>query len=296
MTDEANETLSLIRRSATKVRPTDFNSPADYLKAVYMDVKKKIDGFSYRLFADALGYGQTNYLHLICTGKRKITLKAAAELVAQLSLKGNQRKYFELMVARDCSHSTHDREMIFEKLIEFKHKSLPQNLERDMMEYLSEWYFPVVRELATLPDFQADPDWIASRLYPKITRDQAEASLLLLRRIGFLVDDQESGKCTPRNVHITTGSLVQSLSATRYHQLMMELARNALMEVEPKKRDFQALTFAVSNELLEDIKSETEQFWKMILAKSESCSEATTIYQLNIQLFPVTTKDEEPTR
>jgi uncharacterized protein (TIGR02147 family) len=77
---------------------------------------------------------------------------------------------------------------------------------------------------------------------------------------------------------------------------MMELARNALMEVEPQKRDFQALTFAVSHELLEDIKSETEQFWKMVLAKSESCSEASTIYQLNIQLFPVTTKDEEPTR
>lgn len=292
MNEETNHILAQIRRSALQVRATDFKNSADYLKAVYMDVKKKVGGFSYRSFAEALGYGPTNYLHLVCTGKRKITLKASSELAIRLALKGNQKKYFELLVARECSHSTHEKEVIFEKLIELKHKSLPQNLERDMMEYLSEWYYPVVRELATLAEFQPDPDWISLRVYPRITHEQAVASLLLLRRIGFLVDDQETGRCLPRNVHITTGSLVQSLSATRYHQIMMELARNALLEVPPQKRDFQALTFAVSSDLLEDIKSDTEQFWKMILAKSESCAEATSIYQLNIQLFPVTTKDE----
>ncbi len=286
-----NLNLAAIQRAAHKLRPTDYLSSSAYLSAIYLDAKAKNFGFTYRNYAEALGYGITNYMHLICTAKRKLTVKAAKDLVQALSLKGNQRKYFELLVAHECSKTADEKEKIFEKIIEIKQKSLPQNLERDMMEYLSEWYFPVVRELAWLPNFTPDPEWISTTICPKISPDEAADALKLLYRLGFLIIDEETGRTRPKNAHVTTGSLVQSLSATRYHQVMMELARNAIHAVSAPERDFQALTIPVSEELLGELKADTEAFWRMALTKSECCSEPDRVYQLNIQLFPVSNKE-----
>ncbi len=268
----------------------EFLKPADYLRAVYLYIKKYSSRYSYRKFADELGYGPSNYMHLICTGQRKLTLKAAKDLSSTLQLRGDEKRYFELLVSHECTTSPNKKEELFSELIEMKHKTLPPDLERDMMEYLSEWYYPVVRELANFEEFKADPEWISAKVSPSISIKQASEALELLIRIGFLVRSENSNKITPKDLHITTGSLVRSMSVTRYHQVMIELARTALTTVKSQARDFQAITLPVSEKLMHEIKADITVFWQAMLEKSEQCSEVDRIYQLNIQLFPVSSQ------
>jgi uncharacterized protein (TIGR02147 family) len=287
-----------LKDAAASQKVYEFLRPSDYLKAVYLYIKKHSPRYSYRKFADELGYGPSNYMHLICTGQRKLTLKAAKELSTALSLRGDDRRYFELLVTHECTTSPNKKEELFSELIDIKHKTLPSVVERDMLEYLSEWYYPVVRELANYPEFKADPEWIAGKVSPPISMKQASEALELLLRIGFLVPLENSDKLVPKDVHITTGSLVRSMSVTRYHQVMIELARTALTSVKSQARDFQAITLPVSETLLHEMKTDITVFWQKLLEKSESCPEVDRIYQLNIQLFPVssplTSSSEKP--
>jgi uncharacterized protein (TIGR02147 family) len=287
-----------LKDAAASQKVYEFLRPSDYLKAVYLYIKKHSPRYSYRKFAEELGYGPSNYMHLICTGQRKLTLKAAKELSTALSLRGDDRRYFELLVTHECTTSPNKKEELFSELIDIKHKTLPSVVERDMLEYLSEWYYPVVRELANYPEFKADPEWIAGKVIPPISMKQASEALELLLRIGFLVPLENSDKLVPKDVHITTGSLVRSMSVTRYHQVMIELARTALTSVKSQARDFQAITLPVSETLLHEMKTDITVFWQKLLEKSESCPEVDRIYQLNIQLFPVssplTSSSEKP--
>ncbi|MEI8027626.1 MAG: TIGR02147 family protein [Pseudomonadota bacterium] len=276
-----------LKDAAASQKVFEFLRPSDYLRAVYLHIKKHSSRYSYRKFADELGYGPSNYMHLICTGQRKLTLKAAKDLSSTLQLRGDERRYFELLVSHECTTSPNKKEDLFSELIEIKHKTLPSVIERDMLEYLSEWYYPVVRELANYEEFRADPEWIAEKVIPPITIKQATEALELLIRIGFLVRSDSSERLTPKDIHITTGSLVRSMSVTRYHQVMIELARTALTTVKSQARDFQAITLPVSEKLMHEIKSDITVFWQAMLEKSEQCSEVDRIYQLNIQLFPV---------
>lgn len=287
-----------LKDAAASQKVYEFLRPADYLKAVYLYIKKHSPRYSYRKFADELGYGPSNYMHLICTGQRKLTLKAAKELSTALSLRGDDRRYFELLVSHESTTSPNKKEELFSELIDIKHKTLPSVVERDMLEYLSEWYYPVVRELANYKEFKADPEWIAGKVIPPISIKQASEALELLLRIGFLVQLENSDKLVPKDVHVTTGSLVRSMSVTRYHQVMIELARTALTLVKSQARDFQAITLPVSEVLLHEMKTDITDFWQKLLEKSERCSEVDRIYQLNIQLFPVssplTSSSEKP--
>lgn len=276
-----------LKEAAASQKVYDFLRPSDYLRAVYLFIKKHSSRYSYRKFAEELGYGPSNYMHLICTGQRKLTLKAAKDLSSNLHLRGDEKRYFELLVCHESTTSPNQKEEFFSEIIELKHKSLPSVVERDMLEYLSEWFYPVVRELANYADFRADPEWIAARVIPAITVKQASEALDLLLRIGFLVREENSDKVIPKDIHITTGSLVRSMSVTRYHQVMIELARSALTTVKSQARDFQAITIPVSEKLMHEIKSDITMFWQSMLEKSQQCSEVDRIYQLNIQLFPV---------
>ena len=279
-----------LKDAAASQKVYEFLRPSDYLRALYLYIKKQSPRYSYRKFADELGYGPSNYMHLICTGQRKLTIKAAKDLSSTLSLRGDERRYFELLVSHECSSSPNKKEELFSELIDLKHKTLPSVVERDMLEYLSEWYYPVVRELANYEDFRPDPIWIAGKVIPPISAKQASEALDLLIRIGFLVPSEDSSNVVPKDVHITTGSLVRSMSVTRYHQVMIELARTALTTVKSQSRDFQAITLPVSEKLMHEIKSEITVFWQRMLEKSEQCSEIDRIYQLNIQLFPVSSE------
>ncbi len=280
-------------QAASREVATEHIKAGDFLRAVYLRVKESRKNYSYRKFAEDLGYKTTNYLHLVCTGKRKLTIKAMSHIANQLDLRGDTQKYLELLVEHERTRSGAERSRIFENLVRMRKQSLPQALDRDMLEYLSVWYNPVIREMASLPSFRDDPHWIAQTIFPRITHEEARQALELLKRLGMLVESPETGQLVPQNTHIKTGSSVRSMAVLRYHQVSLEIARNALITTKAQERDFQAITIPISEGLVEEFKMEITQFWQRLMQKSENCATPDRVYQLNIQLFPLTQYNEE---
>lgn len=275
----------VLSEAARQVPVTGFLDAVEYLRAVYQLLKKENSPYSYRHFAEEVGFGFTNYMHLILTGKREISQEVAAHLVEKLEMRRLEREYFLQLVQYRRAKDHRQREAVFGEIVRIRHRQTTQTLDQDMLEYLSEWYHPVVRELVLLPDFRDDPAWVAQALQPGISEKCAEASLALLKRLNLIVE--ENGRWRQNEPHITTGPSVRGLGVKRYHQQMMILATDALLQVPAKERDYQAVTFAVDEELFEEIRSDIDEFWRRMLAKTAGSSAARRIYQLNIQFFPV---------
>ena len=108
-------------------------------------------------------------------------------------------------------------------------------IEGESYRYVSNWYFPAIREMANLPDFQPNPEWIVERIYPKITKKQARDALETLQELNMLVI-HDDGSFSCQDGLIVTPDEVFGLAVHTYHKQM--LARLVVLSMKSiQKRD-----------------------------------------------------------
>jgi uncharacterized protein (TIGR02147 family) len=266
-----------------------FMSVQDLLSHIYNELKKHLPRYSYRSFSSDLGFGETNYLHLICTQKRQLSVRSAQQVVSRLGLHAERRTWFLSLVEHTAGRHTAQRAEGIRKAYKARQRTIDNTLTRDEMEFFGSWYHPVIRELVGRKDFSAEPRWICQRLRPKITLEQARQSIELLLRLGTIeLRDDGTYQITDTHIHVPEG--VNHLTIHKYHQEMLHLSERSLSEVDASERDLSAVTVLLSKSQVAEVKALLRETRKKILALSEKSEHAEDkqIYQMNMQLFPVT--------
>ena len=72
---------------------------------------------------------------------------------------------------------------------------------------------------------------------------------------------------------------------------MIDLGKEAITSFGEAERDISAIAIAVSSDTGARIKSEIQAFRKRILTLADEARDTQRVYQMNIQFFPVSTKD-----
>lgn len=292
MRGSARPTLEIVRKHARRVDVLQYFSCRRFFAELYDAVKKESGKYSYRAFSADLGYGETNFMHLVCSGKRRISPTTARDIATRLDLSQSRKKYFLALVRFDNAKNPYLRNQVLEELAAIIEETLPTRLDRDQFAYFSNWQNAVIRELATRPDFEADPHWIARTISPPLSPDRAAESLALLVRIGYLKPDPNTGKLVPAEVHVRSPKEAKSAALFRFHNQLIELGRTSMSRIDGWRRDISSVTVRVDEDTTQQIKTEIQAFRARILELSEKCSaEGKQVYQLNIQLFPFTEVD-----
>lgn len=280
-----------LHRLTQEIRPSSFLDYRLYFSALYEAARREAQAkgtkWSWRDFAVLLGFQPTNVMHQIVRGHRPLTPKAAAGIVAELGLKGIEKRFLMTLVEHAGTKSASVRDELFQRLVDLKDQTLPESLDRDTLSYFSEWYHPVIRELVASTDFQADPAWIASKLTPRIRIEQARESLALLERLG-LIATGEDGRFVQTQSRVGTGPRVKGMALASFHKQMIELGKESLTRVDAKRRDVSAVTVCVSEETAQRLKRLIHAFQTQILDEAERSGAGDQVVQLNIQLFPFT--------
>jgi uncharacterized protein (TIGR02147 family) len=279
--------------AADQVRPSSFLSYQPFLASLFTLAKERLGKYTYHQFAEDMGFASTNIMHQFIRGHRKLTLKAGGQIVKNLDLRGVERRYFEAMIEYCNTTVPEKRETMFQKMLAEKSQVLGADDDRDWLEYLSQWYHPVVRELVGLETFRNDPQWIADRIQPRIRPEQAKKSLELLERIGFIRYNTATENYELTEKSLSTGHAVRGIGFTRYHQKMIEMGKESLANTKGKVREISATTLPVDEVTFQKLKSMIHEFHAKIIAECENSGEADRIYQLNIQLFPFAFTDQE---
>jgi uncharacterized protein (TIGR02147 family) len=211
-----------------------------------------------------------------------------------LGLSADEGDYLGLLVRFEAAKTTAEKNDIFDRMRLRIPKDITQRISSELFDVLREPHVFTVREMATLPDFQEKPEWIAEKLSPQITPRQAKLTLALLLRTGLLRRDT-TGKLVQANPDLTTGPEIRSLAVCLYHKKILEMAAASIDETPAPLRDLSSMTLNISKSEFDFIKKRTAEFRTEILdflkAKRIEAGEnfpnemERTLYYLNLQFF-----------
>ena len=204
-----------------------------------------------------------------------------------LGLEKEEASFFDALVQLDQAGSTREKNNAWARLAASQHFREARRLEGEGFRYLSHWYIPAIRELAALPAFRAEPDWIAGVLCPAISVSEASAALECLKELGMLVQ-AEDGVWEPREVRVTTPHEVAKLAVQNYHEGMLGLALGAIDRFPADERHFRAITAHVPQSLIPTLKSELNSMCDRLLELVDGTPEAgDEVVQVHLHFFPL---------
>ncbi len=261
----------------------------DYLKD-YLDARKGT-GLSIRSISAKAGFKSPNYFRLLMDRKRNLSPTSLAKLMDLFKFKGAEREFFENLVFMNQAKTTEQKDYYFEKLNDSKKYIALKHLEHDQYEYFSKWYYAAIRELVLLPGFVNDPEWIARRLVPNIPIRAAKEAMELLFRLGLV--RSAAGEIEQVDRHIGTPHEIAAMAAWKFHREMMDRSVDSLDLCTPADRELSALTVGISHKQYKKMRRKIREFRKKLHADLEGEELADSVYQLNIQFFPLSEVDHE---
>lgn len=282
--------MSLLKKLKPQIRPSSFTDGREYLHSLYAAAKQEDPKYSFIKMAEELGFAPTNIIYQIIEGKRPLTAKTGQKIVSGLGLTGNDRRYFMELIQLKSWKNPADRNAALEKLLTFK-QTEPQKIEPDMLEYYSQWYYPVIREMTRLQDFQSDPNWIAATIVPRIRPEQAKESLKMLEHMQLIKYNGDLKRHEAVESTIFSGHEVSGVGMMNYHAKMIDVAKAALTQAPSAQRDFSVVNICVTERSIPILKAMIHAFQMQLLKFDNECTDRERAVQVNIQMFPNTKID-----
>jgi len=242
--------------------------------------------YSHRLFARRAGVRSPSLLNEVIAGRRNLTPKTTEGFIRALSLNNAEAAFFTDLVQLDQAKTAAEKNDALDRVAASQRFRTARPISGAMVRYLSNWYYPALRELAHREGFVADPEWVGRQLEPPITPAQARDALETLFELGMLVE--EGGRVVPAEVSVATPHEVAGLIAHNYHNQMLDRARDAIEGVDPEERHLLGVTVAIPESLVAQLKAELDEFQERLLHLCDQhVAEAERVYQLNLHLFPL---------
>ncbi|WII72671.1 TIGR02147 family protein [Bdellovibrio sp. 22V] len=173
-------------------------------------------------------------------------------------------------------------------LIEFDRKKIktlmPESqLKEDEFAIICDWYHFAILALVPIKTFQPNPQWIAERL--NIPLEVAHAAIDRLVRLGLLV--LEDGKFIVTQKQLETTHNIPSESLRRSHKQSLVQVLDNMDRVPLDLRDVTSITFPMNRKKIPEAKRLIRNFRRK-MATLMTQGPKTDVYNLNVQLFPVT--------
>jgi uncharacterized protein (TIGR02147 family) len=195
-------------------------------------------------------------------------------------------------VAFNQAESEEDKNEAFERVAASQRFRKARRLDRAFFNYLSHWYYPAIREMVARIDFREEPKWIAKQLIPQIKPAEAANCLELLLELGLLKRNGQ-GRLERGEASVATGHEVRGLAIRNYHRQMLERAADSITLVTSELRDISALTVCIEAETVAELKERFHDFHEVLLDRCDRDEKPTAVYQINLQLFPLTQVDSK---
>jgi len=160
-------------------------------------------------------------------------------------------------------------------------------LDANHYMFYDKWYYTAVREsLAFFPLTDKNFALLGKKIVPSISEKQVENAIRLLVELKLVEKDQQ-GFYKRTNALLSTGSDIRSLTLNNFIINNMMLAAKAINNGS-KDCNFSSVTFSVSKKDFEEIQDEIRRARRKIMEIAQYSEDPERVYQLNVQLFPMT--------
>jgi uncharacterized protein (TIGR02147 family) len=243
-----------------------------YLKNELLRRQKSNEKYSLRSFATFLNISSTT-LSRVITGQRILSYKNALSVCESLKIKGKSRELF-LENTENISNGG---------LKQFQ-KEIVLNLE-DYSLIVTEWEYITFLELMNTAKFSLNYIKIAKKMNLPVSKVREIFEKLKDLQLIHFCPQKECWVVS--DVFLKTSEDVPSDVLKLSHSKSLKLAEEKLYEVEVAMRDFSSIVMGVNLDKIEVVKKIIRKFRKEI-AEVVQEGPMSEVYQMNIQLFPLT--------
>jgi uncharacterized protein (TIGR02147 family) len=276
-----------------KISIFDYTDYRKYLFDFYQEQKQSRRAFSYRFFAKKAGINSVGLYKDVVEGRQNLGRALIFKFSAAMGHGKKEGEYFENMVYFNEAKSSEERILFFERMMASQ-SSTPKVVEVSNYEYYLKWYYSAVRALLACRKFNCSEEGfkkIARLLNPQIRPDQAKKAVKVLEKLHFVSKDEE-GYYTLADKSITTGTVkpdrnISALNVVNFQKEMMKLAQGAFDRFSTEKLNMSTMTLSISDATLKQIKDDLAALRNKIAGLAEKDGSADQIFQLNMQLFPM---------
>lgn len=259
-----------------------------YLQEWFEAQKKVDDRFSHRHFARKAGVRSPSLLKEVVAGRRNLSSTTLEGFMQACRLKGEAASFFRSLVQFDQADNEEEKREAWLLISASRRFRSARPIDSAMMEYLSHWFIPAIRELALCGDLLDDPAAVARRLHPVISVSEARLALTTLKDLGMLQLEGEFLRA--RDVSVATAHELTGYGVESYHRQMLTRAIDSIGGVPQEQRHVLGLTVAIPESLMPTLKAELDALQERLLHLcDEQAQGAERVYQVNLNVIPLST-------
>lgn len=250
--------------------------------------------YNYKTFSAAADIKSPNYLKLIIEGERNLSVATTKKFAKALGLDKEGTDEFLLLVQYGQSLDPLERNRCLKALSEFRTKKRIKSGELNSEKHQSSppWVSWILHAMSEQRDVNFSIDSLRDTLQGKVSNDDIRKALQQLFDSGALQLDPETGKAKKGIVPLQQEELTAE-AVRRIQSDLMYLGMEALLNGKASEREIGTLTVCMTEDEFEKVKFELRHLRKRILKDALVNRErgpGDRVYQLNIQMFPVTKK------
>lgn len=259
----------------------------DYRKYLldFITEKKSVNPkYSCRLLSTRLGISAATLVRIL-NGTRNLSSKLLPIFIEYLKLREKSAEYFSLMVQLANVKGSEGKNMIYQKLLDFRSERIKQVYPQHYSIF-EKWYLVALREIIDIKGDIKDINMLSECLRPPVSKKETERAISILQNLK-MINEGQNGRFYASEKLLTTGEKWENVAVQKYQGEMMHLANNALMKFSKDERDISTLTIGISSEDILRVKEILRRTRQEILALAEDSKKRDFVYQLNFQFFPV---------
>ncbi|MBF0300295.1 MAG: DUF4423 domain-containing protein, partial [Oligoflexia bacterium] len=130
---------------------------------------------------------------------------------------------------------------------------------------------------------------MANKFMFKINPSEIAKSINLLVKLGLLTRDSQN-KLKQTHSQLKISSQIKNFAIQHYHQQTLSLAKEAITKIAPEDREITNKILTMNFNKIEEAKNFIKEF-KEKFSTTYEVDDGDTIFQLQIQLFPITKKE-----
>ena len=262
----------------------EYTDYREWIRDAFDDFKQRKTVISWRYMAMKLGADPGNLLR-VSQGKIHLTLSLVKPMAEFFELDEKETAYWTELVCFGRAKTDAEALNHYEKMQILKGIPL-KLLAKKELEFYRHWYYNTLRSIIGICKFKDDYEGLAENCTPAITVDEAKSAVKLLYDLNMISKDRD-GYWKVNDTFVSTGGNWRSEAVRTFQKETIRLAGESLERHNPPLRDISTVTMTFNMDDIALIREKIKEFRSELLRMSQDGNGDDTVFQLNVQLFPI---------
>ena len=262
----------------------EYTDYREWIRDAFEDFKKRKSVVSWRYMAMKLDADPGNLLR-VSQSKIHLSVNLIKPMAEFFGLDEKETAYWTELVHFGRAKTDSEALNHYEKMQMLKGIPL-KRLAKKELEFYRHWYYNAIRSIIGICKFKDDYEGLAESCTPAITVEQAKEAVQLLHDLNMISTDRD-GFWKVNDTFVSTGGNWRSEAVRAFQKETIRLAGESLERHAPPLRDISTVTMTFNMDDIALIREKIKEFSSELLRLSQEGTGDNTVFQLNVQLFPL---------